>query len=365
MAGRRKLIVAANRAPVTFSRETDGTRSARRGGGGLVTALRSLITHQDVTWVASAMSAEDHAVAREAGSEPLEDAVGDGSPYRLRLVVHDPHAYDLYYNVVSNPVLWFAQHYLWGLVEAPNIDNGLHQAWSEGYLTVNRTFADAVVEELAREPEAAVFFHDYHLYIAPRIVRERMPEATLSHFVHIPWPQPDYWRVLPESIRRAVHDGMLANDLVSFHTERWCRNFLRCCEDVLGAKSDFSAGRVTYQGRTVEVHARPISVDPAEFGEAAVSERVLEEEASLAASRPEKLIVRVDRTDPSKNIVRGFRAYELLLEDHPELHGRVGMFVVFCVCLAAMLALFASLYTNELTGKRLDARLRELREALE
>ncbi len=325
MAGRRKHIVAANRAPVTFSRETDGTRSARRGGGGLVTALRSLITHQDVTWVASAMSAEDHAVAREAGSEPLEDAVGDGSPYRLRLVVHDPQAYDLYYNVVSNPVLWFAQHYLWGLVEAPNIDNGLHQAWSEGYLTVNRTFADAVVEELAREPEAAVFFHGYHLYIAPRIVRERVPEATLSHFVHIPWPQPDYWRVLPESIRRAVHDGMLANDLVSFHTERWCRNFLRCCEDVLGAKSDFSAGRVTYQGRTVEVHARPISVDPAEFGEAAVSERVLEEEASLAASRPEKLIVRVDRTDPSKNIVRGFRAYELLLEDHPELHGRVGM----------------------------------------
>jgi trehalose 6-phosphate synthase len=325
MAGRRKLIVAANRAPVTFSRETDGSRSARRGGGGLVTALRSLITQQDVTWVASAMSVEDHAVAEEAGSEPLEEAAGDGSPYRLRLVAHDPQAYDLYYNVVSNPVLWFAQHYLWGLVEAPNIDNGLHQAWADGYLAVNRTFADAVVEELGREPEAAVFFHDYHLYIAPRIVRERMPEATLSHFVHIPWPQPDYWRVLPESIRRSVHDGMLANDLVSFHTERWCRNFLRCCEDVLGAKSDFSAGRVTYQGRTVHVHARPISVDPAEFAESAASEQVLEEEASLAASRPEKLIVRVDRTDPSKNIVRGFRAYELLLEDHPELHGRVGM----------------------------------------
>jgi trehalose 6-phosphate synthase len=122
-----------------------------------------------------------------------------------------------------------------------------------------------------------------------------------------------------------VHDGMLANDLVSSHTERWCRNFLRCCEDVLGAKSDFSAGRVTYQGRTVAVHARPISVDPAEFAEAAVSDRVLAEEASLEAARPEKLIVRVDRTDPSKNIVRGFRAYELLLEDHPELHGRVGM----------------------------------------
>jgi trehalose 6-phosphate synthase len=325
MAGRRKLIVAANRAPVTFSRETDGLRTARRGGGGLVTALRSLLTNQDVTWVASAMSPEDHTVALEAGTEALDETAGDGSPYRLRLVSHDPQAYDLYYNVVSNPVLWFAQHYLWGLVESPNIDHGLHLAWSEGYRAVNGAFASAVVEELAREPEAAVFFHDYHLYVAPRLVRERIPDATMSHFVHIPWPQPDYWRILPESIRRTIHDGLLANDLVSFHTERWCRNFLRCCEDILGAKSDFSAGRVTYQGRTVLVHARPISVDPAEFAEVAGSESVFAEEARIVGARPERLIVRVDRTDPSKNIVRGFRAYELLLQEHPELHGRVGM----------------------------------------
>ena len=325
MAGRRKLIVVANRAPVTFSRETGGARRTRRGGGGLVTALRSLLTNQDVTWVGSAMSAEDHLVALEAGNEPLEESAGDGSPYRLRMVSHDPQAYDLYYNVVSNPVLWFAQHYLWGLVESPNIDHGLHLAWSEGYQAVNRAFADVVVEELAREPEADVFFHDYHLYVAPRLVRERMPDAIMSHFVHIPWPQPDYWRVLPETIRRTIHDGLLANDLVSFHTERWCRNFLRCCEDILGAKSDFSAGRVTHEGRTVEVRARPISVDPAEFSELAESDQVREEEAAISEGRPEKLIVRVDRTDPSKNIVRGFKAYALLLEEHPELHGRVGM----------------------------------------
>jgi len=290
-----------------------------------VTALRSLLTNQDVTWVGSAMSAEDHTVALEAGNEPLEESAGDGAPYRLRMVSHDPQAYDLYYNVVSNPVLWFAQHYLWGLVESPNFDHGLHLAWSDGYRAVNRAFADVVVEELARDPESDVFFHDYHLYVAPRLVRERVPDATMSHFIHIPWPQPDYWRVLPESIRRTIHDGLLANDLVSFHTERWCRNFLRCCEDILGAKSDFSAGRVTYDGRTVEVHAHPISVDPAEFSEVAESDQVREEEAVIEDGRPEQLIVRVDRTDPSKNIVRGFKAYELLLEEHPELRGRVGM----------------------------------------
>jgi trehalose 6-phosphate synthase len=325
MAGRRKLIVVANRAPVSFSRETDGSRTAKRGGGGLVTALRSLFAQHDVTWVASAMSAEDRVVASEAGGAGIDETGDDGSPYRLRLVAHDPQAYDHYYNVVSNPVLWFVQHYLWGLVESPNIDHGLHQAWSDGYVAVNAAFAEAVVAELERDSDAAVFFHDYHLYLAPRMVRERVPDVAMSHFVHIPWPQPDYWRVLPEPIRRAVHDGVLANDVVGFHTERWGRNFLRCCEDILGARSDFSAGRVRYGEHIADIHRRPISVDPGEFAGLAGSDEVVEEERRLAETRPEKLIVRVDRTDPSKNIVRGFRAYELLLEEHPELHGRVGM----------------------------------------
>jgi len=325
MASRRKLIVVTNRAPVSFSRETDGSRSARRGGGGLVTALRSLVTHHEVTWVASTMTAEDRVVSGEAAGGAIDETASDGHPYRLRFVDHDPQAYDLYYNVVSNPVLWFAQHYLWGLAESPDVDQGLHQAWIEGYVAVNQSFADAVVSELEREPDAAVFFHDYHLYLAPGLVRDRVPEALLSHFIHIPWPQPDYWRVLPESIRRALHEGLLANDLVSFQTERWGRNFLRSCEDVLAAVCDFKAGRVMYRGRTVDVNARPISVDPEEFAALAESDEVRSEEAKLAEVRPDQLIVRVDRTDPSKNIVRGFRAYELLLEEHPELHGRVGM----------------------------------------
>jgi trehalose 6-phosphate synthase len=147
----------------------------------------------------------------------------------------------------------------------------------------------------------------------------------MSHFVHIPWPQPDYWRVLPESIRRALHEGLLANDVVSFQTERWGRNFLRSCEDVLAATCDFKTSLVMYRGRTVGVNARPISVDPQEFDALAGSEKVLAEESALEAVRPPQLIVRVDRTDPSKNIVRGFRAYELMLEEHPELHRKVGM----------------------------------------
>src|SRR5256885_1197513 len=193
MAGRRKLIVVSNRGPVTFARDADGDRIARRGGGGLVTALRSLVAHHDVTWIASAMTEEDRVVAAEHGAEAFDETARDGSPYRLRLVVSDPSAYDWFYNVVANPTLWFLQHYMWGLPYAPDLDLGLHNAWFNGYLPVNQGFADATVAELDREPHAAVFFHDYHLYLAPKLVRARKPDALTAHFIHIPWPQSDYW----------------------------------------------------------------------------------------------------------------------------------------------------------------------------
>ena len=325
MGARRRLIVVSNRGPVTFDRDADGHRVARRGGGGLVTALRSLVAMHDVTWIASAMTDEDRAVAVEAGGEAIDETARDGSPYRLRLVAHDPTAYDWFYNVVANPTLWFLQHYLWNLAQAPNVDRGLHHAWEEGYVAVNAGFADAVVDELEAEPGSPVFFHDYHLYLAPRFVRARVPGAALSHFVHVPWPEPDYWRVLPEAIRRALHDGLLANDVVGFHTDRWRRAFLRSCVDIVGAEGSLLDGTADYDGRLVRATNRPISVDAAEFDELAASDAVRGLEAELVASRPERLILRVDRTDPSKNVVRGFRAFERFLTDHPEYHRRVGM----------------------------------------
>jgi trehalose 6-phosphate synthase len=325
MPARRKLIVVSNRGPVTFASDAGGERVPHRGGGGLVTALRSLVSHHDVTWIASAMSDEDRAISIEARGEAIEETADDGSPYRLRLVAHDPNAYDWYYNVVSNPFLWFIHHYLWGLASAPDVDQGLHHAWEEGYVVVNRGFAEAVLEELERSPDSAVLFHDYHLYVAPQLVREQAPDALLAHFVHIPWAMPDSWRVLPEVIRRAVHEGILANDVVSLHTARWRRNFLRSCEEIVGAEIDVEAGVVRVGGHTVHVRTRPISVDPDEFDGLAESEGVLALEDGIVETRPEFLILRVDRTDLSKNIVRGFRAYELLLEAHPELHGRVHM----------------------------------------
>ena len=297
---------------------------ARRGGGGVVTALGGLLAHHDVTWVASAMTEEDRLVAAERGGSFVEETA-DGASYRLRLVAHDPAVYDRFYNMLANPTLWFLQHYLWGLGSAPDFGPELHEAWSDGYVPVNQTLAAAALEELEREPDAAVLFHDYHLYLAPGLVREVRPDVVTSHFIHIPWPESDYWHALPPELRVAVHKGLLANDVVGFHTERWQRAFLLSTERLLGARVDRDACTVEHRGRLTRVVARPISVDPAEFDRLSGDPAVLEREAGLVARRPEQLVLRVDRTDPSKNIVRGFHAFGLLLERHPELHTRVGM----------------------------------------
>jgi len=321
----RKLIVVSNRGPVSFGRDAHGARVARRGGGGLVTALRSLVSSHEVTWIASAMTDGDHEVVAEARGNAVEERARDGSPYRLRLIAHDEAAYDWYYNVIANPTLWFLQHYLWSLSRVPDFDHGLHHAWSSGYVTVNESFADAVVTELDAEPDAIVFFHDYHLYLAPRLVRERRPDATLAHFVHTPWAQSDYWHVLPAAMRAAVHDGMLANDVIGFHTDRWRRNFVHAAEQIVGAVPDPEARVVGYEGRSILVGANPISVDPEEFEELAGSDAVRAREREILARHDGRIVLRVDRTDPSKNVVRGFSAFEVFLDAHPELHGEVTM----------------------------------------
>jgi trehalose 6-phosphate synthase len=289
---KRPLIVVSNRGPVSYARDAAGTRVERRGGGGLVTALRGLVEQHEVTWIASAISDEDRVVAAEGGHDVV-------------LVAHEPQAYDRYYNTIANPLLWFVQHSLWGLATRPALGRDVHEAWRDGYVAVNRNFADAVVAQLDDKPDATVFFHDYHLYLAPRMVRDARPDALLAHFVHIPWPAD--WSTLPPSMREAIFDGLLANDVVGFHTERWAHNFLHTCGDT--------------GGTTVTHH--PISIDTGEFESLAGSVAVREEVPRLP--KTEKLIVRVDRTDPSKNIVRGFRAFGLFLAEHPEWHGRVSL----------------------------------------
>jgi trehalose 6-phosphate synthase len=318
----RRLIVVSNRGPVVHGRDAEGNVVARRGGGGLVTALDSLAADHEVTWIASALSEDDRAIAAEAGGS-VEEQSRSGSPFHLRLVAHDAREYDRYYNVVANPMLWFIQHRLWDLARSPSIDGRFVEAWTDGYEKVNRGFAEAVLDELEASNDAVVFFHDYHLYLAPGLVRAAAPAARLAHFVHIPWVGAGGWSVLPLPMRQAIHAGLLANDVVGFHSHRWRRAFADACVSVLGATVDGTD--VTYGERRTATVARPISVDAGEFVAFATSEEVAQRREELRVDQHESIIVRVDRTDPSKNILRGLEAFELLLHRHPEHAGRVRM----------------------------------------
>jgi len=312
------LVLVSNRGPVTF--EEDGPR---RGTGGLVTALTGLASHRDAVWVASAMSAYDVAVSASHGGRAFSVDVPGGGDFRVRLVASDDDAYDRFYNVFANPMLWFIQHYLWDLSNAPDIRRNEVEAFEFGYNVVNEDLARAVIEEVDGQDEPVVMVHDYHLYTLPGLVRQARPDAFLHHFIHIPWTQSDAWRVLPNQIRRELYDGLLANDIIGFHTRSYRRNFLQCCRDLFDHEVDFERGVVHAKGREVWVRDYPLPIDARATLAVAKRDRVAEFERELLHRRREHLILRVDRADLSKNVLRGFTSFDIFLEQHPEFRERV------------------------------------------
>ena len=293
-----------------------------KGAGGLVTALSSLAAATDSVWVAIARDDADRALM--ARGDPAELVTDDGTQYRVAFVDPGREAFDLFYSVISNPLLWFIQHYLWDLAREPIVDEGIHRAWADGYEHVNQLVADRTVEVAKRSSRPPlVFVQDYQMYRVPQMVRAQLQGVRIQHFVHIPWPTPQYWTILPKGMRDAIVLGLLGADVVGFQTSRDVHNFLLTCEQNLGLAVDPRERTVFYEGRAIWVRNYPISIDTVSLLEFADAKEVREEEARILGWRPEHLILRVDRTDLSKNIVRGFLAYERMLQAHPELHGHV------------------------------------------
>jgi trehalose 6-phosphate synthase len=313
------LVLVSNRGPVTF----DDAGEIQRGSGGVVTALMGLASHRDAIWIASAMTDQDAEASRRAGGRSFPVRAPSGQAFHVRLVVSDAEAYDRFYNVVANPMLWFIQHYLWDLSNAPDIRSEEIEAFEFGYNVVNEDLARAVVEELEGTAEPVVMVHDYHLYTLPDLVRRARPDVFLCHFVHIPWTQPDAWRVLPARIREEIFSGLLANDIIGFHTRSYRRNFLQCCRDLLDLEVDFARGLVRTAEREVWVRAYPLPIDHRTTRRIAQGARVAAFEQELLQRRRDFLILRVDRADLSKNVLRGFSAFDLFLEQHPEFSERV------------------------------------------
>jgi trehalose 6-phosphate synthase len=301
----RPVVIVSNRGPLSFSIADDGSLEARRGAGGLVSGLAPLVAGTDATWIAAAISDGD----RKAAEEGVVEAEG----FRVRTLALDPAEYRMAYDVVCNATLWFLHHGLYELARRPRFDRRFREAW-DAYRRVNRAFADIIVDEAPED--AAVLVQDYHLSLLGGMVQERRPDLRTVHFSHTPFANPDLWRVLPTDLGRELLEGMAGHHACGFHSHRWAAAFEACCAEQLG--------------RTPATFVSPLASDPDDIGAVAASAACEEELAVLDAAVGERaLIVRVDRIELSKNILRGFAALEDLLERYPEWRERVvfGAFV--------------------------------------
>ncbi len=311
-----RLILVSNRGPVTHQLQDSGRIRRKDADGGVAVALASVARTQPVTWIAGACTLADRVVAL-TGSR-----VRIGGDSYVKLVNLPEDVYSSFYQSFCNPVLWFVQHGIASHLRSESRDT--EAAWEGGYVPANELFAAAVIEELAECESTPVMLHDYHLYLTPRMIRDARPRAVLQMFVHIPWPQPEVWQALPVEIVAELCDGLLGNDSVVFQTEDSVEAFMATCRAYLpGAEVCERSGKIEYRGHVTSVWANPISVDIRELRDLAASADVESCREELVTRRGEKTIVRVDRLDPSKNVLHGFEAYEYLLERRPDLHGQV------------------------------------------
>ncbi|MBE0447548.1 MAG: trehalose-6-phosphate synthase [Actinobacteria bacterium] len=317
----RSIILVSNRGPVEFRQNESGELETRRGGGGLISAMTAVSEETRATWISAAMTSTERSIAQEGSAIGFP---GDNPLYRIRLIDIPEVVYNRYYNIVSNPLLWFIHHYIWNFAEGPSITTEIHRAWHEGYVVANKLFAKAATEESLKHKDPIIMLQDYHLFMAAKYIRELTDKPFLFHFTHIPWAEPDYLSVLPLEMRLQLMEGMLSNDLVGFQSKHYASNFLLCCKTLLDCRVNWKKRVVLWQGREVYVRAYPISIDYNSLLRTSESTDVLKYELKLTEeNRGLSLIVRTDRSDPSKNIIRGFRAYEALLSKHPELKGKV------------------------------------------
>ena len=304
------LLLASNRGPVSFAEDGRGGLVARRGAGGLVSAVLRASPTTPLLWVCAALSEADRLAARAAGGR-----VQPG----VEMLDVDPVTFDRAYNGVANATLWFVSHLLYDTASAPVFDARTAREW-QAYRDYDEAFAQALARSAS--PGAAVLVQDYHLALTPRQLRERRPDLRIGHFSHTPWAPPEYFCLLPDDIAREVLLGMLGADAVGFHSVRWADAFGRCCAQVLDAT--WTGTQVVHEGRATRVSVHPLGVDGDELRSWAASPDV---QGRLPLLREivgdRQLLLRIDRTELSKNIVRGLEAYRELLRTRPEWHERV------------------------------------------
>jgi trehalose 6-phosphate synthase len=353
-----RVLIASNRGPVSFSLGDDGKLTSRRGGGGVVAGLSAVAGRAEVLWVCAALNDSDRAAARaapdgrldvslsadgagpggrESGAGPggpgsaatpggPESGAGPGAPESMVRMLDIPApVFDRAYNGVANSTLWFIHHMLFDTPNRPLFGLAFRREW-ESFRAYNAAFADALAEGAGPATGAATraMVQDYHLTLVPRMLAERRPDLAIAHFSHTPWAPPEYFALLPDDVAREVLEGILGADHAGFHADRWADAFLDCCEAVLDAQVDRVTRTVRHAGHTTTVGVHPLGVDAPQLRARAAADDVQAHVAALTqVAGDRKLIVRIDRTELSKNIVRGLAAYRELLITQPQWRGRI------------------------------------------
>ncbi|HUY85741.1 MAG TPA: trehalose-6-phosphate synthase, partial [Acidimicrobiales bacterium] len=296
-----KLVVISNRGPAELIRADDTSVVSRRARGGLASSLALMLSGSGATWICAAMGPAE----REISASGEVPASHEGIELQMLLV--DESDYAMAYQVVSNGILWFTYHDLFDKVRRPHFDRRFLDAW-DAYIRVNRLFAQEAASKAAGG--ATVLVQDYHFHLVGKFLKELRPDLSVVHFVHTPFCEPGVLGVLPDKVARELLTSMSAYDACGFHSDRWRSAFLACCAAYgVAAPSTFSS---------------PLGVDERPLLETSRSTECINEAKRLAtACGDRKLVVRVDRVELSKNIVRGFLAFDRMLELHPEFVGDV------------------------------------------
>jgi trehalose 6-phosphate synthase len=302
--GLADLVVVSNRGPLSFKIDDEGRPTFAGTAGGLAATLHEIFVGTDATWVSCAMNEADRA-ASAAGLMALPGI-------ELVSVEPDPATYQMAYQVVSNSILWFAHHHLFDGPRRPKIDGRFLEAWA-AYREVNREFAETI--DSRTEQGGVVLVQDYHLTLVPGMLASARPDLRVVHFTHTPFADPNLLRVLPTAVAKEMLEGMAGSVACGFHTQRWEAGFRACC-------SSFGV-------EAPETFVSPLSPDSGPLVERASDEEVKEAGRRLSGLIGDRLsVVKVDRVEPSKNLLRAIWAFEELLRSRPEWRRRVVMLLL-------------------------------------
>jgi len=308
--GNRKFIIVSNREPYIHIHINGGIKCSTPAGG-LTAALDPLMQAVGGVWVAGGSGDADRETVDKKGCVRVPPK---NPKYTLKRVWMTKEEVDDFYFGFSNQTLWPLCH---DVFTKPVFKKSF---W-EGYRHSNRLYADAVIQE-TKKSDPFIWFQDYHLALAPKMIRKKHPNIKTAHFWHIPWPNPETFAICPWA--KKLMEGMLANDLIGFHLASYCTRFLETAEHVLGANVDYDSRAVEYKGRNTMVKAFPISVDFSAISKAASGSDVKKEMNTVRSGGPvpyRHIAVGVDRIDYTKGIPERFRAIDRFLDKYPEYQG--------------------------------------------